>query len=57
MPPTPRRLGAGSCTGALTPSGRVRTGEDDDAVFVLLAGAQLDVTGELACDRRDGDLW
>jgi aminoglycoside 2'-N-acetyltransferase I len=44
-------------TWALTPEGRVRTPEDDDAVFVLSASADLDVTGELTCDWRDGDLW
>ncbi|MCA0143501.1 GNAT family N-acetyltransferase [Blastococcus sp. LR1] len=42
---------------ALTPAGRIRTAEDDDAVFVLPAVAELDVTGELTCDWRTGDLW
>ena len=40
---------------ALTPTGRVRTADDDGAVFVL--GAGLDRTGELTCDWRDGDVW
>jgi aminoglycoside 2'-N-acetyltransferase I len=44
-------------TWALTPSGRMRTPEDDDAVFVLPAGAAPDLLGELTCDWRDGDLW
>ncbi len=44
-------------TWALTPEGRVRTAEEDDAVFVLPATAALDVTGEITCDWRDGDLW
>jgi aminoglycoside 2'-N-acetyltransferase I len=44
-------------TWALTPEGRVRTPEDDDAVFVLPVAADLDLTGELTCDWRDGDLW
>ena len=44
-------------TWALTPSGRMRTPEDDDAVFVLPGGAALDLAGELTCDWRDGDLW
>ena len=44
-------------TWALTPQGRVRTPEDDDAVFVLPGGVPLDLDGELTCDWRDGDLW
>ena len=44
-------------TWALTPSGRIRTPEDDDAVFVLPGAAALDLDGELTCDWRDGDLW
>jgi aminoglycoside 2'-N-acetyltransferase I len=44
-------------TWARTPSGRIRTPQDDDAVFVLPAGAALDLAGELTCDWRDGDLW
>lgn len=44
-------------TWALTPEGRVRTTEDDDAVFVLPGSAVLDPAGELTCDWRDGDLW
>ncbi|RBY93807.1 aminoglycoside 2'-N-acetyltransferase [Blastococcus sp. TF02-8] len=44
-------------TWAETPTGRIRTEEDDDAVFVLPAAADLDPTGELTCDWRDGDLW
>ena len=44
-------------TWALTPSGRLRTAEDDDAVFVLPGAAPLDIDGELTCDWRDGDLW
>jgi aminoglycoside 2'-N-acetyltransferase I len=44
-------------TWALSPEGRVRTPEDDDAVFVLPGGTPLDLDGELTCDWRDGDLW
>jgi aminoglycoside 2'-N-acetyltransferase I len=44
-------------TWALTPSGRLRTAEDDDAVFVLPVATRLDLTGELVCDWRTGDLW
>ena len=42
---------------ALTPSGIVRTAEDEGAVFVLPVTVQLDLTGELTCDWRDGDVW
>ena len=44
-------------TSALTPTGTVRTPEDDDAVFVLPGAASLDPGGALTCDWRDGDLW
>ena len=44
-------------TSALTPTGTVRTPEDDDAVFVRPGAALLDPDGELTCDWRDGDLW
>lgn len=45
-------------TYALTPDGRVRTPEEDDALFVLeLPAAPLDVGGEIACDWRDGAVW
>ena len=44
-------------TSALTPTGTVRTPEEDDAVFVLPGAALLDPGGELTCDWRDGDLW
>jgi aminoglycoside 2'-N-acetyltransferase I len=40
---------------ALTPAGRVRTPEEDGAVYVL--GDGLDLSGELTCDWRDGDVW
>lgn len=44
-------------TSALTPAGVVRTEEDDGGVHVLPVTAGLDLTGELVCDWRDGDLW
>ncbi|URN14208.1 GNAT family N-acetyltransferase [Streptomyces radiopugnans] len=46
-------------TSALTPSGTVRTEEDDGCVHVLpvAGGAALDLSGELVCDWREGDLW
>ena len=44
-------------TWALTPEGRIRTGEDDGAVLVLPVSTDLGLDGELTCDWRDGDLW
>jgi aminoglycoside 2'-N-acetyltransferase I len=42
---------------ALTPSGPVRSPDEDGAVHVLPGAAALDLDGELICDWRDGDLW
>jgi aminoglycoside 2'-N-acetyltransferase I len=44
-------------TAALTPSGIVRTPEEDGSIYVLPGSAPLDLSGELTCDWRDGDLW
>jgi len=44
-------------TWALTPSGTVRTAEEDDSVYVLPVSAKLDLAGDLTCDYRDGELW
>lgn len=44
-------------TSVLTPSGIARTEDDDDAVHVLPLAVPLDLTGELTCDWRDGDVW
>jgi aminoglycoside 2'-N-acetyltransferase I len=44
-------------TSALTPTGVRRTEDDDSAVYVLPVTAPLDLTGELTCDWRDGDVW
>jgi aminoglycoside 2'-N-acetyltransferase I len=44
-------------TWALAPSGLVRTTEGDGGVYVLEAGVALDVSGDLTCDWRDGDVW
>lgn len=44
-------------TFALTPTGVVRTEDDDDSVYVLPGPAPLDLSGELTCDWRDGDVW
>lgn len=42
---------------AFTREGIVRTEEDDDAIFVLPVAAPLDLTGDLTCDWREGDVW
>ena len=51
----------GGCGGtvayALTPQGIERTPEHDGAVYVLPVAARLDLSGELTCDWRDGDVW
>lgn len=44
-------------TSALTPDGITRTADDDGCVYVLSLTAPLDLTGELTCDWRDGELW
>jgi aminoglycoside 2'-N-acetyltransferase I len=44
-------------TYALTPTGITRTEEDDGGIYVLPAGVPLDLSGELTCDWRDGDVW
>ena len=44
-------------TSALTPRGLERTSEDDESVYVLGVGVSLDVSAELVCDWRDGDVW
>jgi aminoglycoside 2'-N-acetyltransferase I len=44
-------------TSALTPTGIERTVEHDGCVYVLPVAARLDLSGELTCDWRDGDVW
>ena len=44
-------------TSALTPAGAVRTPDEDGGIFVLPVATELDISGTLACDWRDGDLW
>ncbi|MBK5333432.1 MAG: GNAT family N-acetyltransferase [Ilumatobacteraceae bacterium] len=44
-------------TSALTPTGIVRTPEEDDCIYVLPLGRALDISLDLACDWRDGDAW
>ena len=46
----------GRCS-ALTPSGIRRTAGEEGAVFVLAGNVPLDLSGELTCDWRDGDVW
>jgi aminoglycoside 2'-N-acetyltransferase I len=44
-------------TSALTPAGIERTEDDDGGIYVLPVTARLDLSGELTCDWRDGDVW
>jgi len=39
------------------PRGIERCPEEDGAVYVLPVTAQLEWSGDLACDWRDGDVW
>ena len=41
----------------LTPTGITRTPDEDGAIYVLPSTAPLDLSGELTCDWRDGDVW
>jgi aminoglycoside 2'-N-acetyltransferase I len=42
---------------ALTPAGVIRTAEEEGDVYVLETSVALDLTSELTCDWRDGDVW
>lgn len=44
-------------TSALTPTGIVRTPDDDEAIFVFANSVPLNLAGELTCDWRDGEVW
>jgi len=44
-------------TWALGPSGIVRTAEEDDAIHVLELAVPLELSGDLTCDWREGDVW
>ncbi len=44
-------------TSVLTPTGIKRTEEEDGCIYVLPLGVSLDLSGELTCDWRDGDVW
>lgn len=42
---------------ALTPTGILRTDEEDGGIYVLPGSAPLDLSGDLICDWRSGDVW
>ena len=44
-------------TSAFTPTGIERTPDEDGCIFVLELAVPLDLSGELTCDWRDGDVW
>jgi aminoglycoside 2'-N-acetyltransferase I len=44
-------------TSALTPTGVVRTEDEDGSIYVLQVAEPLNLEAELTCDWRDGDLW
>jgi aminoglycoside 2'-N-acetyltransferase I len=44
-------------TWVLGPDGPERTREEDQTTYVLPLSAELDLSGDLACDWRDGDVW
>jgi aminoglycoside 2'-N-acetyltransferase I len=44
-------------TSALTPNGVVATPDDDGGIYVLAHDTPLELSGELTCDWRDGDVW
>ncbi|MQA24881.1 MAG: GNAT family N-acetyltransferase, partial [Micromonosporaceae bacterium] len=42
---------------AFTPTGIQRTEEEDGGIYVFPVTVSLDLTGELTCDWREGDVW
>ena len=44
-------------TSALTPTGITRTEEEDGSIYVLPVAVTLDLSADLICDWRDGDVW
>lgn len=44
-------------TSVLTPTGIQRTEDEDGAIYVLPLTAPLNLSGELTCDWRNGDVW
>ena len=44
-------------TSVLAPTGIERTADDDGSVYVLEVRIPVDLSGELTCDWRPGDVW
>lgn len=44
-------------TSVLAPAGLTRTPDDDHSLFVLPISVDLDLTAEITCDWREGDVW
>ncbi|GGO83912.1 aminoglycoside N-acetyltransferase AAC(2')-Ie [Wenjunlia tyrosinilytica] len=44
-------------TFALTPGGVIRTADEDGGIYVFAPAVPMDLSGELTCDWRDGDVW
>lgn len=44
-------------TSVLSPTGPIRTPDDDGTIFVMPVGISLDTTADLMCDWRTGDVW
>jgi len=44
-------------TSVLAPAGPTRTPEDDGTILVFPNNIEVDLTGALACDWRNGDVW
>lgn len=44
-------------TFAITPDGIQRTEDEDGNIYVLPVSVPLDLTGDLTCDWRDGEVW
>jgi aminoglycoside 2'-N-acetyltransferase I len=42
---------------AMTPTGVLRTEDDDGGIYVLPVTQGLDVYGDITCDYREGDCW
>ena len=42
---------------ALTPTGIRPTPDEDGCLYVFELAVPLDISGELVCDWRDGDVW
>jgi aminoglycoside 2'-N-acetyltransferase I len=42
---------------ALTPAGIRPTPDEDGCLYVFELAVPLDLSGELTCDWRDGDVW